>query len=111
MLSGKWQNDERQKAERQNFRITTNLKQLWGSFFLWRASLAKVDLRGWALRPPVVNKSINLGTIDLAIKVQSSEITKPMHCLKKWRSCDVIKAPSKQPAFVYFYGEIPHICT
>ena len=48
-------------------------------FFLWRASLAKVDLRGWALRPPEVNKSIIFGTskghrIDLALKMWSLDV-------------------------------------
>ena len=27
---------------------------------------------------------------------------------KLWRSCDVIKAPSVQPVFVYFFGSAQH---
>ena len=55
--------------------------------------------------------SINLGTtnaqkIELTLKVQSRDAISPMQCLisfKFWPSCDVIKAPSVQPAFVYFF--------
>ena len=65
----------------------------------------------------MVNQSINLGTknvqiIDLALKVRSCDVISTTHCLnrqKKWRSCDVIKAPWVQTWFVYFFWNAqPH---
>ena len=38
--------------------------------------------------------------------MQSRDVNSPMHCLtslKMWHSCDVIQAPSGQPAFAYFF--------
>ena len=40
----------------------------------------------WALKPAVVNESLNLGTndngIDLALKIRSCDVICPMHCLR-----------------------------
>ena len=48
--------------------------------------LPKLIEKDWALLFSLVNKSINLGTtsaqrIDLAIKVRSSDVIRPTHCL------------------------------
>ena len=54
----------------------------------------------------VVNKSIiKRRWINLALKMWSRDVISPIQCLtslKTWQSCDVIEAPSVQPAFVYF---------
>ena len=47
--------------------------------------VAKLIEQGRAFQPALVNKSINSGTtsnhkIDLALKIQSSDVISPMHC-------------------------------
>ena len=44
----------------------------------------------------------------MALKMCSRDVISLMHCPKLWQSCDVIEAPSAQPAFLYFSG-VPNL--